>query len=162
MMSNQNRELTSKEKRSIKKLVTRLCANYDSEYGCLPLDCDCPMFGICYTNSAMCRYFRETVLPNDPELQASLESQPIRTCQYCGQKFPADGKRVYCSQQCAESARRQQNAARVRKFRNKRKCGLSMKIYRKSRSRKWSVKIPPRKTDRNGNLWYTVKTAAGI
>ena len=46
MMSNQNRELTSKEKRSIKKLVTRLCANYDSEYGCLPLDCDCPMFGI--------------------------------------------------------------------------------------------------------------------
>ena len=45
----------------------------------------------------MCRYFRESVLPNDPELQASLESQPIRTCQYCGQKFPADGKRVYCS-----------------------------------------------------------------
>ncbi len=31
MMSNQNRELTSKEKRSIKKLVTRFCANYDSE-----------------------------------------------------------------------------------------------------------------------------------
>lgn len=86
MMSNQNRELTSKEKRSIKKLVTRFCANYDSEYGCLPLDCDCPMFGICYTNSAMCRYFRESVLPNDPELQASLESQPVRTCQYCGQK----------------------------------------------------------------------------
>lgn len=50
MMSNQNRELTSKEKRSIKKLVTRLCANYDSEYGCLPLDCDCPMFGISAEN----------------------------------------------------------------------------------------------------------------
>ena len=80
MMSNQNRELTSKEKRSIKRLIKRLCANYDSEYGCLPLDCDCPMFGICYTNSAMCRYFRESVLPNDPELQASLESQPVRTC----------------------------------------------------------------------------------
>lgn len=121
MMSNQNRELTSKAKRSIKKLVKRLCANYDSEYGCLPLDCDCPMFGICYTNSAMCRYFRGSVLPNDPELQASLESQPVRTCQYCSQKFPADGKWVYCSPQCAESARRQQNAARVRKFRDKRK-----------------------------------------
>ena len=63
MMSNQNRELTSKEKRSIKKLVTRLCANYDSEYGCLPLDCDCPMFGICYTNSAMCRYFGNQFCP---------------------------------------------------------------------------------------------------
>ena len=65
MMSNQNRELTSKEKRSIKKLVTRLCSNYDSEYGCLPLDCDCPMFGICYTNSALCRYFRSSMLPTD-------------------------------------------------------------------------------------------------
>lgn len=43
MMSNQNRELTSKEKRSIKRLIKRLCANYDSEYGCLPLDCDCPI-----------------------------------------------------------------------------------------------------------------------
>lgn len=84
MMLNPNRELTSKEKRSIKKLVTRLCANYDSEYGCLPLDCGCPMFGICYTNSAMCRYFRESVLPNAPELQASLESLPVRICQHCG------------------------------------------------------------------------------
>ena len=37
MMSNQNRELTSKEKRSIKKLVTRLCANYDSEASCTGL-----------------------------------------------------------------------------------------------------------------------------
>ena len=121
MMSNQNRELTPKEKRSIKKLVIRLCANYDSEYGCLPLDCDCPMFGICYTNSAMCRYFREAVLPNDPELQASLERQPVRICKYCGHIFPADGKRVYCSDKCAVSARRQQNVARVRKFRNKTK-----------------------------------------
>lgn len=121
MMSNQNRELTPKEKCSIKKLVIRLCANYDSEYGCLPLDCDCPMFGICYTNGAMCCYFQKPVLPNDLELQASLESQPIRICKYCGQKFPADGKRAYCSEKCAESAQRQQNAARVRKFRNKRK-----------------------------------------
>ncbi len=120
-MSNQNRELTAKEKRSIKKLVKRLCANYDSEYGCLPLDCDCPMFDICYTNSAMCRYFLESLLPDDPELQASLESQPVRICRYCGRKFPADGKRAYCSRACAESARRRQTAARVRKFRSRRK-----------------------------------------
>ena len=121
MMSNQNRELTPKEKRSIKKLVIRLCANYDSEYGCLPLDGDCPMFGICYTNSAMCRYFREAVLPNDPELLASLEGQAVRSCKLCGKKFPTDGKRAYCSEVCAAGARRQQNAARVRKFRSKRK-----------------------------------------
>ena len=149
------RELTPKEMRSIKGLVKGLCANYDAEYGCLPLSgspqnqrfcgerriggmnefsptvetndmelvtsSDCPMFGICYTNSAMCRYFREAVLPNDPELLASLEGQAVRSCQFCGKKFPTDGKRAYCSDQCAAAARRQQTAARVRKFRNKTK-----------------------------------------
>lgn len=39
-MEKQNRELTGKEKRQIKKLVVSLCANYDKEYGCLPLDCE--------------------------------------------------------------------------------------------------------------------------
>ena len=115
------RELTPKEKRSIKRLVKGLCANYDAEYGCLPLECDCPMFGVCYTNSPMCRYFREAVLPNDPEFLASLEVQAVRFCQFCGKKFPTDGKRAYCSEQCAAAARRQQTAARVRKFRNKTK-----------------------------------------
>ena len=37
-MSNNYRELTGREKQRIKKLVTSLCANYDKEYGCLPLD----------------------------------------------------------------------------------------------------------------------------
>lgn len=58
-MTKPTRELTTEERRSIRKLVTKHCANHDSEYGCLPLDCECPMLGICYTNSAMCRYFRE-------------------------------------------------------------------------------------------------------
>ena len=39
-MSNNYRELTGREKQRIKKLVTSLCANYDKEYGCLPLDCE--------------------------------------------------------------------------------------------------------------------------
>lgn len=33
-----SRELTREEKRAIRKLVFSLCANYDREYGCLPLD----------------------------------------------------------------------------------------------------------------------------
>ena len=69
-MSNNYRELTGREKQRIKKLVTSLCANYDKEYGCLPLDCDCPMLGICFTNSALCRYFRKSVLPEDAGLEA--------------------------------------------------------------------------------------------
>ena len=96
-MTQNYRELTGKEKRQIKKLVTSLCANYDKEYGCLPLDCECYMFGVCFTNSALCRKFRSDLLPTEPELQAVFEPQ------------------------CATEARRKQTAARVRKHRAKEK-----------------------------------------
>ena len=118
-MAKAERELTVPERRSIWKLVTGCCANYDRDYGCLPLDCECPMLGICYTNSAMCRYFRESVLPNDPELGADLQAMPAKRCQHCGKPFPVSGRRVYCSGQCAEASRKEQTAARVRKFRSK-------------------------------------------
>ena len=96
-MTKPTRELTIQERCSIRKLVTGRCANYDSEYGCLPLECECPMLGSCYTNSAMCRYFREAVLPNDPELESALEALPTKRCQRCGKPFPVSGRRVYCS-----------------------------------------------------------------
>ena len=118
-MSNNYRELTGREKQRIKKLVISLCANYDKEYGCLPLDCDCPMLGICFTNSALCRYFRKSVLPEDAGLEAVFTQTPTTHCKQCGKPFPTDGKRVYCSQHCAEEACRRQTAARVRKYREK-------------------------------------------
>ncbi|WP_275443737.1 cysteine-rich VLP protein [Petralouisia muris] len=111
-MSNNYRELTGREKQRIKKLVTSLCANYDKEYGCLPLDCNCPMLGICFTNSALCRCFRKSVLSEDAELEAVFTQTPTTHCKQCGKPFPTDGKRVYCSQHCAEEARRKQTAAR--------------------------------------------------
>ena len=118
-MSNNYRELTGREKQRIKKLVISLCANYDKEYGCLPLDCDCPMLGICFTNSALCRYFRKSVLPEDAGLEAVFTQISTTHCKQCGKPFPTDGKRVYCSQHCAEEACRKQTAARVRKYREK-------------------------------------------
>ena len=51
------RELTRDERKGIRKLVTEMCANYDREYGCLPLDCECYMLGKCWTG-AYCHYFR--------------------------------------------------------------------------------------------------------
>ena len=69
-MSKTYRELTGKEKRQIKKLVVSKCANYDKEYGCLPLDCECYMFGVCYSCSGLCKWFRKALLPTVPELQA--------------------------------------------------------------------------------------------
>ena len=68
------RELTREEKRAIRALVTKWCANYDRECGCLPLDCECYMLGKCWTG-AYCRYFREAVLPLDPALEVSLLSE---------------------------------------------------------------------------------------
>ena len=65
------RELTREEKRAIHKLVKSLCANYDKDYGCLPLDCECFMLGKCWTG-ALCRYFREAVLPTDAALEAAF------------------------------------------------------------------------------------------
>ena len=71
------RELTREEKRAIRALVTKWCANYDREYGCLPLDCECYMLGKCWTG-AYCRYFREAVLPLDPALEVSLLTEGPR------------------------------------------------------------------------------------
>lgn len=80
-MSKTYRELTGKEKRQIRKLVLSKCANHDKEYGCLPLDCECPMLGICYTNSALCKYFRKSVLPDAPELDAVFNRTPTKICE---------------------------------------------------------------------------------
>ena len=66
-----SRELTREEKAAIRALVVKWCANYDREYGCLPLNCECYMLGKCWTSS-YCRYFREAVLPLDPALEAAL------------------------------------------------------------------------------------------
>ena len=71
-----SRELTRQEKTAIRKLVIRWCANYDKDYGCLPLDCPCYMLGKCWTG-AYCRYFRSAVLPLDPVLERSLTAEHI-------------------------------------------------------------------------------------
>ena len=120
-MTKTYRELTGKEKRQIKKLVTSLCANHDKEYGCLPLDCNCYMFGICYSNRALCKRFRKALLPTVPELQAVFEPQPLAICKECGKHFAKNGKRTYCSDKCAADARRKQTAARVRKHREQKR-----------------------------------------
>ena len=71
------RELTRDEKKKIRTLVTGMCANYDRESGlCLPLDCACYMLHKCWTG-AYRRYFREAVLPLNPELQAALTTEGI-------------------------------------------------------------------------------------
>ena len=92
------RELTRDEKKKIRTLVTGMCANYDRESGlCLPLACACYMLHKCWTG-AYCRYFREAVLPLNPELQASLTTEGIspelRACAVCGKAFLPEGRQA--------------------------------------------------------------------
>lgn len=115
-----SRELTREEKAAIRKLVKSLCANYDRDYGCLPLDCECYMFDKCWTG-AYCRYFREAVLPTDPVLEAALTAKgaapETRPCPICGRPFFSDGRARYCSPACAGAALREQKRAYMRRKR---------------------------------------------
>ena len=112
------RELTRDEKKKIRSLVTGMCANYDRESGlCLPLDCACYMLHKCWTG-AYCRYFREAVLPLDPELQAALTTEGIspelRVCAVCGKAFLPEGRQAYCSDVCKAEGNRRKSRERMR------------------------------------------------
>ena len=108
------RELTRDEKKKIRSLVTGMCANYDRESGlCLPLDCACYMLHKCWTG-AYCRYFREAVLPLNPELRA---------CAVCGKAFLPEGRQAYCSDACKAEGNRRKSRERMRKMREKRPGG---------------------------------------
>ena len=118
-MANIVRELIEKEVRGIRRLVVECCANYHEDYGCLPLDCECVMFGKAFCGNAMCKYFRESVLPNDPELSAALQNLAAKRCKHCGRPFPVEGRRMYCSDSCRDAAQRKKTAERVKKHRKK-------------------------------------------
>ena len=62
------RELTAWERREIKRLVKSLCANYDSEYGCLPLDCQCVMLHKWWTGGGC----KKTTCLNTPRWKIGL------------------------------------------------------------------------------------------
>lgn len=113
------RELTRHERTAIRKLVVDMCANYDKEYGCLPLDCPCYMLNKWWTGS-YCKYFREAVLPLDPMLEASLlgrEAPQQDICAICNNPFIPDGKQAYCSAACSNIARRKRQRGYMQKKR---------------------------------------------
>jgi len=113
------RELTAWERREIKQLVKSLCANYDSEYGCLPLDCDCVMRQKWWTGGG-CKYFRSSVLPAHKALEASLGRKHVKVCKVCGGGFVPNGSQAYCSDKCRADGEKRMTAARVKKHRKKR------------------------------------------
>lgn len=117
----QSRELTYSERKTIHKLVTKMCANYDNHYKiCLPLDCPCYMLNKWWTG-AYCKYFQNAVLPLDPLLEAALlgeGSHPQKTCPVCGSAYFPITSQAYCSDACRATGQRQ---ADRRRKRNRRK-----------------------------------------
>lgn len=88
------RELNRSERATIRKLVTELCANYDSQDKiCLPLDSPCYMLNKWWTG-AYCRYFEKAVLPVDAALESAITGEDTsmrqKICPVCGKAYRRD------------------------------------------------------------------------
>ena len=115
------RELTRSERAAIRKLVTGMCANYDPEYGCLPLDCPCYMLNKWWTG-AYCKYFQNAVLPLDFALEAALmgNNAARKICPVCGAAFVPVTSQAYCSEACRAIGQREADRRRKRDKRKSR------------------------------------------
>ncbi|WP_283592131.1 cysteine-rich VLP domain-containing protein [Clostridium butanoliproducens] len=118
------RELTRRERAAIRRLVTGMCANYDPEYGCLPLDCGCYMLDKCWTG-AYCKYFQTAMLPLDPVLEADLTGNHAvlsrKTCPVCGTAYLPVTSRAYCSEACRSKGKREADRRRQQRHRRNNK-----------------------------------------
>jgi len=119
------RELTREELRVMKRLAVDMCANYDGHYKeCMLLDGACYMnYGVAYTCSALCSYFRKAVLPLNPQLEALFNSGDIaghiKKCEVCGKELSAVGNRAKYCDPCASRIHRSQKSESERKRRSK-------------------------------------------
>ena len=95
--------------------LTKRCCNFLAGE-CLLLDGVCPQF---ISRSLICRWFRRTVLPQQPKLeQAILSPKKLRRCEVCGTGILArSGRTKYCPA-CAKEVHRQQKAKSARKRRS--------------------------------------------
>lgn len=117
------RDLTRAEKSALRDLLgSPGCANCDRQTGeCLPLECECPELNLQFNGATLCRYFRESVLPENPELEAIFTGKvaELKTCPICHKKFkPAANRQKYCPA-CRDKARKMKTAQRNRKYRLK-------------------------------------------
>lgn len=116
-------ELTFAEKKQIKDIVCKKCANYCRAYGCLPEDAECYMMSIGYRDSRLCRYFEAAILSDSIEMQKIFcsEQKDVKVCSICGRRFYGMRNRRYCSEACSYRARKKAAANRNVKYRRKKK-----------------------------------------
>lgn len=113
--------MDGRQLRRARRLVRRLCANYEGGC-CLLLDdgdpCVCPQT---VSYSLMCRYFKEAVLPADPALHAeTMAKDGSRRCRRCGSPFvPTGGRSLYC-RECSRIQEKKRKAEWARRHRAQR------------------------------------------
>lgn len=116
-----SRELTGKELRQVRDLIHSLCATYNEYYNCCPKlnDYGCYQLTRRFTDSGMCRYFRESVLPLNAALEAVFFPKATKPCKICGERFVPEKGRVYCSDKCRAEGNRAASAKRMKRYRQK-------------------------------------------
>ena len=114
-------KINSKQSRKVNKLVRNFCCNCVDD-NCLLLDDgdEHSCVQLISSTGIYCNYFLKSVLPNDMELFAELESKDNkRACTNCGKRFYSQTKnRLYCSD-CAKRIKRQKAAERKRRQRQR-------------------------------------------
>jgi hypothetical protein len=111
--------MSEKQRRNASVLIKEACANHDSGYCLLLSDYDyepCPQL---HSNSLICKYFRDAVLPMDKLLHAQIMgSESVKGCEICGEPFRAVSPRAKYCEKCSKARRQKATRERVRKHRS--------------------------------------------
>ena len=110
--------LSNQQKVNTVSLIRQACANQDEGHCLLLCDYD---FEICpqlITNSLLCRYFRNAVLPCDKLLHSQImDADVIKRCTLCKKPFQANSNRAKYCIECSKKVKRTQAKKRMQKMR---------------------------------------------
>lgn len=106
---------TLKQGREVNRLLKAECANY-FDGDCLKLDCNCPQM---ISDSVICRYFENSVLPLNLELQHELFGAGYsKKCKRCEKKFVSKSRTVQYCDFCSGIIARENGRERKKKERD--------------------------------------------
>ena len=114
------KDFNNDERRKVKRLICKYCANYFNGTCCFLDDGDnCPCIQL-ISNHLMCNYFKKAVLPLDAVLERALLGYTSKeVCALCKKPILITGnKKKYCKE-CAKLRLQIQKAEYQRKHRKK-------------------------------------------
>ena len=122
-MNKKTRVISNADLQTLKSMATSLCANYRvATKECCLTDRRCSVIDKETEVRTICRYFKKSVLPENPTLEAKLLGWEVATkkCEICGRVFvPGSNRQSYCSDECESKGNRAKSRERMRKMREK-------------------------------------------